>query len=650
MPIVKMKSVLIFGQLQQVDQAVMACFKQGCFHPEDAAVLVGHDRHFQRLAENNPYQDTLAEIQAISKDINHDLQIVADPVACDAEEAKAILKDFRQNIEASHHQLAECLSRIHFCENALSRLEHMGNLDMELDDLFASQFLQVRFGRFTLENYRKLSLYQDRLFFFVALDQDDSYCWGVCFTVRQLHILDETDAIFSSLSFERLWVDEELQGTPREAMISVRNELVKLQTQYEILQQREQRNSLRQGEILNQLHSRMKVLFETYELRRSIFAGKDGFVAAGFIPAKEAAAFAEALLAVESVTLEVGEADNFQSLVPPTLLRNHAFIRPMEFFVDLYGLPGYHDLDPTLFLGITYLLLFGLMFGDVGQGITISVIGWFMLRRQITGLGGVLTRLGLSSTLFGFLYGSVFGYEHALDFLYIDILGLPAKPLEVMHPTTITQILLAAVSLGAALVLLAMVINIVAAWHKRDYHRAFLHPNGLPGIWFYCSVLAAVLAPFLGGTNLLANRLFISLGLVLPLIVVYFREIIIQRTAKNHSSEDTAVHSGFSPVEAFFELFEMLLSLTTNTVSFLRVGGFILSHAGMMAVVMILANMLGGVGSIVMVVIGNLFVMALEGMVCGIQVLRLQFYELFSRYYEGGGKPFTPVGVKTYTS
>jgi V/A-type H+-transporting ATPase subunit I len=92
--------------------------------------------------------------------------------------------------------------------------------------------------------------------------------------------------------------------------------------------------------------------------------------------------------------------------------------------------------------------------------------------------------------------------------------------------------------------------------------------------------------------------------------------------------------------EGFFELFDVVLTFITNTMSFLRVGGFVLSHAGMMLVVYTLAGMVGGIGYWIVLVLGNAFVMCLEGLIVGIQVLRLEFYEMFSRYYEGNGKPF----------
>ena len=95
--------------------------------------------------------------------------------------------------------------------------------------------------------------------------------------------------------------------------------------------------------------------------------------------------------------------------------------------------------------------------------------------------------------------------------------------------------------------------------------------------------------------------------------------------------------------EAFFELFEVMLTFIANTMSFLRVGGFVLSHAGMMLVVYTLAEMVGGVGEIIVIIFGNVFVMCLEGLIVGIQVLRLEFYEMFSRYYEGNWVPFKSI-------
>ena len=135
--------------------------------------------------------------------------------------------------------------------------------------------------------------------------------------------------------------------------------------------------------------------------------------------------------------------------------------------------------------------------------------------------------------------------------------------------------------------------------------------------------------------------LFILILIVLPLILMFLKEPLIRKLEEHGEMFPNGFGAFF--VEGFFELFEVVLSFITNTMSFLRVGGFVLSHAGMMLVVYTLAEMVGGFGEIIVLILGNVFVMCLEGLIVGIQVLRLEFYEMFSRYYEGNGIPFKTI-------
>ncbi|WRK52363.1 V-type ATPase 116kDa subunit family protein [Coprobacillaceae bacterium CR2/5/TPMF4] len=137
------------------------------------------------------------------------------------------------------------------------------------------------------------------------------------------------------------------------------------------------------------------------------------------------------------------------------------------------------------------------------------------------------------------------------------------------------------------------------------------------------------------------NIFYVLILIVVPLLLIFLKEPLIRKFEENEEMFPNGFGAFF--VEGFFELFEVVLSFITNTMSFLRVGGFVLSHAGMMLVVYTLAGMVGGVGEYIVIVIGNVFVMCLEGLIVGIQVLRLEFYEMFSRYYEGNGIPFRTI-------
>ena len=114
----------------------------------------------------------------------------------------------------------------------------------------------------------------------------------------------------------------------------------------------------------------------------------------------------------------------------------------------MYGLPNYGDIDPTGLVAVTYAVLFGIMFGDVGQGLLLGLIGYFfMYKKKQMQLGLVLARCSLFSVLFGFLYGSVFGFENLLDPMY-HALGFAEKPLEVLHPESINMILITSIVAG----------------------------------------------------------------------------------------------------------------------------------------------------------------------------------------------------------
>ena len=141
------------------------------------------------------------------------------------------------------------------------------------------------------------------------------------------------------------------------------------------------------------------------------------------------------------------------------------------------------------------------------------------------------------------------------------------------------------------------------------------------------------------------NTIYVICLIAVPLVLMFMREPFgkLCEGKKKWQPESWGEYC----MQSFFELFEMCLSYVTNTMSFLRVGAYILVHAGMMLVVFTLAEMVGGaVGYIIVVIVGNVIVMALEALLVAIQVLRLDYYEIFSRFYLGEGRPFVPVKAR----
>lgn len=639
MSIEKMLLVNIGGRLCDLDGALLACFKSECFHMEAASRKMDSGSGFKTLNEKNPYDKVLKRLCRLAYNIPCTLKGVEGGSFETA--GLEALTDFVEKSETEFGGLKEKISfltsEISQKEKALIQLHHLHGLDVDFQKIFACRHVKVRFGKLPADNQRKLSYYQDKLFFFIPFDNEAEYVWGVYFVPESNATV--VDNIFSSLYFERLRIPDFVQGTADTAIDVLTNELQKQQKELDGYEKRMKELTGEKEGALNQAFSRLKFLYDTFELRKNASVANDEFYLVGFIPEKKEKSFLEFFKGLPQVAVTCSPPDADEQFTPPVKLKNNWFSRPYAMFVEMYGLPSYQGYNPTMFVALTYTLLFGVMFGDLGQGIVIAILGAVLWKWKKMALGPIMTRIGISSAFFGLIYGSVFGFEHALDPIYPK-LGLAHKPLEVFESTN--TILVGAVAIGVVLIIAVMLLNVFIGLKNRDYENALFGNSGLAGVIFYSSVLVAGVLAFTGGPNLFTPAYIIGL-IVLPLLLIFFKNPLgnlMKGRKPFHESIGNFI------AENFFELFEYLLSYITNTLSFLRVGGFVLSHAGMMLVVMTLAESTAGSVNPIVVIIGNIFVMGMEGMIVGIQVLRLEFYEMFSRFYQADGHPYKPVKVQ----
>ncbi|PWM34832.1 MAG: V-type ATP synthase subunit I [Clostridiales bacterium] len=640
MAIEKMDLVNIKGPLNKLDDTILKCSDLGCFHPKNITPASLAGSKFEELEYKNPYQKLLSRMVTLAGDAGIELKYGdIENLVVDRQEVKAFVSEFSERFLTLQAQRGELQKNIEQHRNALIHLRHLEGMEVSFDKIFSNQYIKVRFGRLPLDSNRKLSYYNHKMFFFFPFDKDESYLWGVYFTTNEY--AQEVDDIFSALFFERVRIPDYVHGTPQLAIdlleTQYKDETQKFDTVQKQIETLVSENKARFLDYYRQV----RFLCSTFDLRKYVGVANGMFYMVGFIPKGNEKRFSETLRAIDGLTVDLMPEDNDKRFQAPTKLKNNWFVRPFEMFVKMYGIPSHKDIDPTPYVAIVYTLLFGVMFGDLGQGLLLSLAGALMWRFKKMELGPIVTRIGFSSAFFGLLYGSVFGFEHALDPLY-HALGFSGKPIEVMDAGTINMLLIGAVGIGALIIMVSILINIVLGFKQHDMDRAIFSQNGLAGLVFYGTVLCGVLG-MLTGTSVL-NPVVIALGIVLPILLIFFKEPLgkLARGERKISFESGV---GSFIAESFFELFEVVLSFVANTMSFLRVGGFILSHAGMMAVVFTISSMVSAGASPVVIVIGNLFVMCLEGLIVGIQVLRLQFYEMFSRFFSGEGEPFEPISV-----
>ena len=645
MAVQKIKMASIIGRMNELDEVTVRCGQSEVFHPDNVLSFYSDTASFIPISEDNPYSAPLQRLTESCEKIEKQLVFQGNP-CCTADDSMdrglfEYVTRFCSVVEDSLARQEEIKRKLEELTAAIQDISHFKGLDLKLEQIHNRSFIKVRFGCMAKESFDKLSLYNDNPYvtFFPSTHTDSLY-WGVYFA--PIDQVEEVDRIFSSLYFKRIDIGK-YSGTAEETLNELEANKLNITEQLKELQTKLDEYWEQEKQACQQTFNALKEKSIYFGIRHYGARYHDSFVLTGWIPATKESEFKESLEPLETVEYAFEKAEAQLDHSPPVHLKNPKPFRPFEFFVEMFGLPSYNEVDPTIFVGITYVMLFGIMFGDVGQGLVVSLVGLFMWNKLRMKLGKILIPCGISSAFFGLVYGSVFGFEHALDPLYQSLFGLHEKPVEVMEPATTNLIIYLAIAIGLSLVMVAMLINIYSSVKKKQYGNALFGPNGLAGLVFYGSLVFGFGGKIVMGWQLV-TPVYVVCFMILPLILMFFREILSEiMEGKKHWKPESW---GDFIMQNFFEVFEFLLSYATNTMSFLRVGAFVLVHAGMMMVVFTLAEMSAGIGYALIVIFGNIFVMVLEALLVGIQVLRLEYYEMFSRFFDGTGRPFHPVSAR----
>lgn len=315
-----------------------------------------------------------------------------------------------------------------------------------------------------------------------------------------------------------------------------------------------------------------------------------------------------------------GEEDN-----PPTLLKNPPQTSAMELLTTTYGYPSYHELDPSSLIAFTFPITFGLMFGDVGHGLVLILLGYLIgvkmdTAGQLRKLGRILILCGIFSSLSGFLYGSVFGIETIIH-------PLLANP--IMETSSLIPL---ALYFGVFQITVACLFNIVNEVRHKKYVEAFVSPWGVSGIWF---LWGGTLMVRKYGTDLFG--LFADKTMLLPLVGLPL--MVVGLGAKFVEKKPSFM--------MIYEAYETISKFAFNTISHIRVIVVASVHAALCTVMVIMmesasSNAVGIALKVSIFLAGNLIIIALECLISFVQTLRLHYYELFSKFFEAKGRAFRP--------
>lgn len=524
--------------------------------------------------------------------------------------------------------LKEELSKIEKFYNNFSLLK---DLKMSIDDLRNLSYFDYKFGILSKADKIKLKKNYENILA-IILHTGSSEEGEVYLVMYPSSLREELNRILRSLNFKEILLPEEYTGTPMEMLRYLETKKIEIEDKINELEKTILKLKVKYEGIVATLVNLLYIKEKIEDSKEYMARSKKFFYLSGWVSKKDIKKMEEILNNYEGIlTMYKGENETLD-LTPPTKLRNIKLFRPFESLVRMYGIPSYNEIDPTPFLSLSYMFLFGAMFGDLGQGFILLLGG--ILLAKVKGnkvFGGLLGRLGLSSMIFGILYGAVFGFEDIIPALLI-------RPFE-----NINTVLAGAVAIGIGLILISYVYGIINSVKRKDVKEGLFGKDGLVGLLFYLCLLILIGGKLLGRT-ILPMEIGVAI-ILLSIALMIFKEPISNLIVGKRPLHEEDI-SGYY-IESVFSIIETLLSMLSGTVSFIRVGAFALTHVGLFIAFETIGKLIGTTaGNIIVLILGNIIIIGLEGLIVFIQGLRLQYYELFSRYYKGEGKEFKPVNIK----
>lgn len=640
--IVKMKFLSISGPKVDIDRVCDKYLSKYEMQLENAVAELKTTDNLQPFVEVNPYREPLAKAEQFAALIKNE-KVHADSVMTETEMMDMIreinheylnLQDKKELLKKKEEDL----------KNRLNVLEPFCPLEVDLNKVTHYRYMKVRFGRVAVDYYRRLEkyLFEDLNAVFIEGIRNENYVYGSYFVSNAE--ASKVDSVFNSLHFERINLPTEAVGTPAQACEDLKNQMESTHKEIEGLEQEVDQLMNRYAAKILGAQKRLEELSNIFDVRKMAArieeadTREDYYILCGWMGEDDVKKFLEETKNDDRIFIVVEEDREKYFGDPPTKLKNPKFFKPFEMFIRMYGLPSHDEMDPTIFVALTYTFIFGAMFGDVGQGLCLFIGGGLLYKIKKWNLAGIISVAGIFSTFFGFMFGSFFGFEGTI------IKPMWLSPMHAMMKLPfvgqLNTVFIVAVAFGMALILLAMVFQIINAKKRGDKENLFFSPNGVAGLVFY-GFLVLTIVLYMTGHKTPGNIMMI-IFLGIPVIMFLLKEPLGQLVEGKKPKAEGGV--GMFLVQGFFELFETMLSFFSNTISFVRIGAFAVSHAAMMEVVLMLGGITDGAGNPnwIIIVLGNIIVCGLEGLVVGIQVLRLEYYEMFSRFYTGSGREFHP--------
>jgi V/A-type H+-transporting ATPase subunit I len=548
--------------------------------------------------------------------------------------------------------------------DTLKEAKVFSNMNVPFTELAHLSYLTLRVGRIDRPNQLQLQNALGDRAVIIPLDSKDRV---LAASSRKGRFA--LDSELKKYDFEPITIPEGYKGIPSDILNSLEEQIKSLEQTLDSIKLEKVTLNRDESEKIQNLEASWLNLLLIEKLKTAFSSTANTYLLSGWTPADIVKKTTDDILKISCGRAailvykpeEIPEVRDGNEKVP-VALKHGKFVGGFEGLVFSYGAPSYGSIDPTPLVAVFFTVLFGIMFGDLGQGFILFFIGLLISRVKLFSKFNTyavpLISVGIASMVMGLLNGAVFTNElllirptriitafltgkpmdRILNILPLSEKGGSVKKLFIFFGFT--------VGIGVILNSLGLLINIINRCIIKKYESAFFSKTGLSGLLLFWYAVFIALRVISGGS-------FYSYdfaGLLVPVFCIFFGPLIWRIASGKRPVLEHGLMTFF--MEGFVEILETISTYVSNTVSFLRVGAFALSHAVLSYIVfrfseeLSRSGALGSASALIIMIFGNAVIIILEGMIVAIQVVRLQYYEFFNKFFTETGVEFAPFRFK----
>lgn len=650
----EMRLVELMALKQDVQNVILYLGRKGNFQfqARKRAVKSEEDEKFVNI--DGQFFDSLQKVRSFLgiDDVTDEVLTCDCPADSDRDLAQKIISTVTE-LEARCNVKNDDLTRI---SDAYKEALSFANLQIPYTQLEHLSFLSLRIGKIPAENIQGLRQAVGTHGVIIPLGDDSSRIMAVSSKKGRFAL----DTELKNHGFVSMDIPEDFKGIPADVLAGMEKEKSDAEKAVqELAVEKKNYADTHKDEIIR--------LLKSFCVSRQVFDIQDGLESTsmvyrltGWVPAadcrdfmKELDQLTEGRIAIrEFLPTEVASVINGEEKVPVKLTHGK-FITAFERMIFSYGSPLYGTIDPTPFVAIFFTILFGIMFGDFGQGSIFLLMGILMSLKVIK-VGGwnkfapIFMAIGCSSCIMGLITGEFFGTETVLEpfaHFVTGLFGEPRAPILKVMPSSdpnsvfvIFGIFGVTIALGVVINSIGLIVNMLNNVIRKQWGNVLFGKSGLAGAVFYWYVLVfAIRLAVAHHTPQVLDWVIIGVTLFFASFGEPFERLL--------NGHRPAIENGFGAmvIGGVVELIEVVSSYLSSTISFVRVGAFALAHAVLGFIIEMMSEKCGPIGGLGVLIVGNGIVVVLEGMIVAIQVIRLQYYEFFSKFFNETGAEFKPL-------